>query len=189
MAVIALMSPGGSPGVTTAALALALTWPRDVVIAECDPAGGAVLAGMWRGQAAEGGAGLLRFALAAQRDSRAAGEMIRTGALPLEDGLATRFVLPAPPGPLTARQLTAAWPAVAAGFAAATADVIADLGRFDADPALAPVLAGAARVLVVCPAADPPGRSGQTPAGGSGRDPSRRPRYRVAAGRHRPVRA
>ena len=150
MAVIALMSPGGSPGVTTAALALALTWPRDVVIAECDPAGGAVLAGMWRGQAAEGGAGLLRFALAAQRDSRAAGEMIRTGALPLEDGLATRFVLPAPPGPLTARQLTPAWPAVAAGFAAATADVIADLGRFDADPALAPVLAGAARVLMVC---------------------------------------
>jgi hypothetical protein len=150
MAVIALISPGGSPGVTTTALALALAWPRDVVLAECDPAGGTVLAGLWRGQATDGGGGLLRFALAAQRDARAAGEMIRTGALPLEDGLATRFALPAQPGPLAARQLAAAWPAVAAGFAAATADVLADLGRFDADPGLAPVLAGAARVLMVC---------------------------------------
>lgn len=150
MAVIALISPGGSPGVSTTALALALSWPRDVVMAECDPAGGSVLAGMWRGQVAEGGGGLLRFALAAQRDSRAAGDLIRTEALPLEDGLATRFVLPAPPGPLAARQLAAAWPAIAAGFAAATADVIADVGRFDADPALAPLLSGAAQVLMVC---------------------------------------
>ena len=150
MAVIALLSPGGSPGVTTTALALALAWPRDVLVAECDPAGGAVLAGMWRGQVAGDGGGLLRFALAAQRDAQAAGEMIRTGALPLEDGVATRFVLPAPSGPLLARQLAAAWPAVAAGFAAATADVIVDAGRFDAGPVLAPVLAGAARVLLAC---------------------------------------
>ena len=41
----ALTSPGGSPGVTTAALALAFTWPGSVIVAECDPAGGAVLAG------------------------------------------------------------------------------------------------------------------------------------------------
>jgi hypothetical protein len=150
MAVIALISPGGSPGVTTLALALALSWPRDVVVAECDPAGGSVLAGMWRGQAAEGGGGLVRFALAAQRDAQAAGEMIRSHAVPLEDGLATRFVLPAPPGPLAARQLAAIWPAIAAAVTAATADVLIDLGRFDADPALAPVLAGAGRVLMVC---------------------------------------
>ena len=36
MAVIVLAGPGGSPGVTTTALALALTWPRGVVLAECD---------------------------------------------------------------------------------------------------------------------------------------------------------
>jgi hypothetical protein len=150
MTVLALISPGGSPGVTTAALGLALAWPRDVVVAECDPAGGSALAGMWRGQAAGNDGGLLRFALAAQRDAQAAGEAIRTHAMPLEDGLATRFVLPAPPGPLAARQLAAAWPAIATAFTAATADVIADLGRFDADPALAPVLAGAGSVLMVC---------------------------------------
>jgi hypothetical protein len=150
MTVIALISPGGSPGVTTTALALVLSWPRDVVVTECDPAGGSVLAGMWRGQATRGGGGLLRLALAAQRDAQTAGDLIRTYAEPLENGLATRFVLPAPPGPLAAHQLAAAWPAIAAGFAAATADVIADLGRFDTGPALAPVLAGAARVLMLC---------------------------------------
>lgn len=150
MAVLALISPGGSPGVTTTALALALAWPRDVVVAECDPAGGSVLAGMWRGQASENGGGLLRFALAAQRDAQAAGQIIRTHAVPLEDGLATRFMLPAPPGPLPARQLAAAWPAIATAVSAATTDVIADLGRFDADPALAPLLTGAGRVLMVC---------------------------------------
>jgi hypothetical protein len=150
MAVFALISPGGSPGVTTVALALALTWPRDVVVAECDPAGGSVLAGMWRGQHAGDAGGMLRFALAAQRDKQMAGEMIRTHAVALEDGLATRFALTAPSGPLPASQLAAAWPAIAAGFSAATADVIADLGRFDAGAALAPILAGAARVVMVC---------------------------------------
>ncbi len=149
MAVITLVSPGGSPGVTTAALALALTWPRDVIMAECDPAGGTVLAGIWRGQA-PGGAGLLRFALAAQRDVRAAAAGILLEALPLEETRSIRYVLPAPAGPLPARQLVAAWPAVAASFAAASADVIADAGRFDAAAELAPLLAGAARVLMVC---------------------------------------
>ena len=54
MSLIVLVSPGGSPGVTTTGLALALAWPRKVVLAECDPAGGAVLAGLWRGQPPEG---------------------------------------------------------------------------------------------------------------------------------------
>jgi hypothetical protein len=149
MAVIVLLSPGGSPGVTTLALALAMSWPREVILAECDPAGGTVLAGLWRGQAS-GGGGLVRFALAAQRDAHAAARSIRAEALPLQELPGGRFVLPAPPGPLPARQLATAWPALAASFAAAEADVIADAGRFDADPAVTPLLAGAARVLMVC---------------------------------------
>ena len=40
MAVFALLSAGGSPGVTTTALALSLSWPAQVIIAECDPSGG-----------------------------------------------------------------------------------------------------------------------------------------------------
>ena len=150
MAVVVLLSPGGSPGVTVTALALALTWPRDVIVAECDPAGGSVLAGLWRGHAEPGGAGMLRFALAAQRDPPNAAAVIRSEALPLEDTPAARFVLPAPAGPFAARQLAPAWPSLAAAFAAATADVIADAGRFDGESALAPLLGGAASVLMVC---------------------------------------
>ncbi|OIV35653.1 hypothetical protein BIV57_20480 [Mangrovactinospora gilvigrisea] len=40
MALIVLAADKGSPGVTTSALALASVWPRPVVTAECDPAGG-----------------------------------------------------------------------------------------------------------------------------------------------------
>ena len=40
MAVIALTSASGSPGVTTTALGLALLWPRPVLLVEADPTGG-----------------------------------------------------------------------------------------------------------------------------------------------------
>ena len=45
----ALLSPGGSPGVTTAAIALAFTWPGPVILAECDPSGSDVIPGMFGG--------------------------------------------------------------------------------------------------------------------------------------------
>lgn len=50
MAVVALTSASGSPGVTATAVALALAWPRPVVLVDADPTGGsAVLAGFLRG--------------------------------------------------------------------------------------------------------------------------------------------
>ncbi len=49
MSMYALVSSGGAAGVTTTALALALTWPQPVIVAECDPAGGAILAGLFAG--------------------------------------------------------------------------------------------------------------------------------------------
>jgi hypothetical protein len=53
MALIVLTSASGSPGVTTAALGLALTWHRPVLLVEADPTGGsALLAGYFRGQTA-----------------------------------------------------------------------------------------------------------------------------------------
>ena len=48
----ALVSAGGSPGVTTSALALTLSWPSQVILAECDPSGGDVLAGLFAGHLA-----------------------------------------------------------------------------------------------------------------------------------------
>ncbi len=50
MAVIALCSASGSPGVTTTSLGLALLWPRPVLLVEADPTGGSgILAGYFRG--------------------------------------------------------------------------------------------------------------------------------------------
>ena len=50
MAVIALASAKGSPGVSVSALALGLSWPGRVLIAECDPAGGDAMSGVLGGQ-------------------------------------------------------------------------------------------------------------------------------------------
>lgn len=50
MALIALMSANGSPGVTTSALGLALSWPRPVVLVDADPTGSrAIPAGYFKG--------------------------------------------------------------------------------------------------------------------------------------------
>lgn len=50
MAVVALTSASGSPGVTTTALGMALLWPRPVLLIEADPTGGSgLLAGYFRG--------------------------------------------------------------------------------------------------------------------------------------------
>lgn len=50
MAVIALASASGSPGVSTTALGLAMEWPRPVLVVEADPTGGSsILAGYLRG--------------------------------------------------------------------------------------------------------------------------------------------
>ena len=68
MAIIALVSAKGSPGVTTTALACALSWHRRLVLAECDPAGGSILAG-YLGGALDGprGIGELAVGRAARR--------------------------------------------------------------------------------------------------------------------------
>jgi cellulose biosynthesis protein BcsQ len=50
MAVIALASAAGSPGVTTTAVGLAFSWPRPVLLVEADPTGSSgFLAGFFRG--------------------------------------------------------------------------------------------------------------------------------------------
>ena len=50
MSLIVLSSASGSPGVTTTALGLALTWHRPCLLVEADPTGGsAVAAGYLRG--------------------------------------------------------------------------------------------------------------------------------------------
>lgn len=64
MTVVLLSSATGAPGVTTSALALALTWPRSVLLVDCDPdPSQAVLAG-WLGAAPAASRGLVELAQA-----------------------------------------------------------------------------------------------------------------------------
>lgn len=130
--VYALVSAGGSPGVTTVAIALALTWPSTVVLAECDPSGGDVLAGLLAGHfpAAQG---LMEHAIEVGRDGHAAARDLSSQLIPLDvDG--TRNVLPGLTDPRQSMGLASAWPTVAATLIAQSADVIADCGRLDAGP-------------------------------------------------------
>src|SRR5215472_508812 len=120
----ALVSGGGSPGVTTAAIALALAWPSRIIVAECDPSGGDVLAGLLTGHV-PARRGLVEHAIEAGRDGPAAARAIGTQLVPLDAG-GTRALLPGLSDPRQAAGLASAWPAVSATLSAQDADVIAD---------------------------------------------------------------
>ncbi len=126
----ALVSAGGSPGVTTAALALAFGWPGSVIVAECDPSGGSVLAGTLAGHL-PGGPGLMEHAIEAGRNPAAAAAGLASQLVSL-DAKRTRMLLPGLTDPRQAAGLSAAWPAVASSLSAQPCDVIADCGRLDA---------------------------------------------------------
>jgi hypothetical protein len=130
MTLYALCSPGGSPGVTTSALALTLAWAPPVLLAECDPAGGAILAGLFAGHLTAP-RGLLGAAFDAGLGATAlsAGP---GGQLAVLDASGSRTFLAGLSDPRQAPGLAPAWPAVARVLAAQHADVIADCGRLDA---------------------------------------------------------
>src|SRR5215475_15958417 len=88
----ALMSASGSPGVTTTAIALALTWPAAAIVAECDPSGGDVLAGVLAGHV-PARQGLIEHAIEAGRGRWAADVDLAAQLVPLDAGQ-TKKVLP-----------------------------------------------------------------------------------------------
>jgi len=130
MSVYALVSPGGSPGVTTTALALALTWSGPVIVAECDPGCGDILAGLYAGHL-PASRGLLGVAFEAGRGAAAVAAELGAQLAPLDES-GQRTFLAGINDPRQAPGLAAAWPSIAAAFASQTADVIADCGRLDA---------------------------------------------------------
>lgn len=129
MTLCALISPGGSPGVTTTALALALTWPSSVILAECDPAGGALLPGLFAGHLSAAG-GLLGLAFAAGPDAGIASRELPDHLATLDE-TGERLFLPGLTDPRQVVGLAPAWPAIAAALAGADRDVLADCGRLD----------------------------------------------------------
>jgi hypothetical protein len=126
MAVIALASASGSPGVTTTALGMALLWPRPVLLVEADPTGGSgILAGYFRG-AQQYTAGIIELALS----SSTVGEALSDVAQPIE-GTHVSFVA----GTRSHSQAGAVrdlWAPLAESLAeleSAGQDVIIDVGR------------------------------------------------------------
>lgn len=146
MTMYALTSAGGAPGVTTAALALALTWPSRAIVAETDPGGPAVLAGLFAGHV-DATRNIGNVAYEAGTIDSAAAE-IASQLIDL-DGTGTRLLLPGVADPRQAAAISPAWPVLAGALARTPGTVFADCGRFDGTPAQAAVLAGAARVLLV----------------------------------------
>jgi hypothetical protein len=143
----ALVSAGGSPGVTTAAIALALAWPSRVIVAECDPSGGDALAGLLTGSVCAGH-GLMEHAIEAGRDGLAATRALDAQSIPL-DADRTRTLLPGLTDPRQAAGLASAWPAVTATLTAQDADVIADCGRLDAGSGQPLAVLSAARIIAI----------------------------------------
>ncbi|HEX6760220.1 MAG TPA: hypothetical protein VF086_17710 [Propionibacteriaceae bacterium] len=132
MAILLLTSTGGSPGATTLAVGLALTWPRPILLADCDPgAHQAILAGYLAGRSA-GGKGLLRVA-EAHHDRRPLREVVLDQALPLsaeEDN--RRLFLPGFTKPGSAMHFGGVWEDLAEAFdrlGEVDLDVIIDCGR------------------------------------------------------------
>lgn len=143
----ALVSAGGAPGVTTAALALALTWPSAAILAECDPSGGDVLAGVLSGHV-PAGRGLMEHAIEAGRDAGAATASLVRQLVPLDDNRRA-LVLPGLTDPRQATGLVPSWPAVAATLTAQHVDVIADCGRCDAGACQPLAILAAARTVAI----------------------------------------
>jgi hypothetical protein len=147
MALIAIAADKGAPGVTTAAVALAAVWPRPVLLAECDPAGGDLI---YRLPAASGSRldprrGLLSLAISARRGGHPG--QVWEHAQKLRGGLDVLV------GVANAEQgagLDLMWDQVGAALAALPeADVIADCGRLGADGRAYDLLARADAVILV----------------------------------------
>ncbi|PIE99655.1 MAG: hypothetical protein CR979_02650 [Propionibacterium sp.] len=132
MAVIICASATGSPGVTTTALGLALRWPQDVLLADCDrdPAQ-VVQAGYLRGVDMHN-RGLLAVSYA-HRENRPLINEVWNQAVPLtQNDEQQRRYLPGFTHPGSAELFIGVWADLGRAFAelaASGVDVIIDIGR------------------------------------------------------------
>lgn len=152
MAILILTSASGSPGVTTLAVGLALTWPRSVILADCDPgAHQSVLAGFLAGRSAAG-KGLLRVA-EAHRDRRPLLEVVLDQCEPLaEDQGHRRLFLPGFTKSGSASHFGGVWAELAETFdrlSDADYDVVVDAGRLGPLGLPVPLVDHAARTCLV----------------------------------------
>lgn len=147
--IVAVCSSKGSPGVTTAALALALAWPGPRLVLEADPSGGD-LAFRGRdphtGRLIRDGRGLL--SLAADARTGVPSEALSRYATSTSWGV---DVVCGPPSVASYAPMRSLWPGVADAAAAWRGTAIADLGRlYPGSPAF-PLAQQATAVLVLTP--------------------------------------
>ncbi|MDT0166784.1 hypothetical protein Q9R32_14615 [Actinotalea sp. AC32] len=144
---IALAGAKGAPGVTTTARVLAAVWPRPVVLADCDLAGGdlALLGRTPDGGVLDPDTGLLSLAAEARRGVPVAD--LDDHLQQVEGGL---DVLCGVAGPEQVTGIGPVMPAVATALARQPGrDVVVDCGRVAPGSAVVPVLAAADVVLFV----------------------------------------
>jgi hypothetical protein len=154
VALIALAADKGAPGVTTAAVALGAVWPRPVLVAECDQAGGDLVyrlpAAAPDGGDGDGGMlnpsrGLLSLAATARRGLRP--DQIAEHCQRLVGGL---DVLVGLTNAEQAQAMTWLWGPLGRAFAGlAPVDVIADCGRLGAGGPLLDLLREADLVVLL----------------------------------------
>ncbi|MFK0113139.1 hypothetical protein [Streptomyces sp. NPDC091217] len=140
MAVIALAGCSGAPGVTTSALALLLSWPleaeRRMILAECDPDGGAVLHGLLQGTLGDR-YGLRNLSVAARKNEFGEAFWRQLIDLSGDDGKKEsphdRLLLPGITDPAQSASLGQVWKMLARMFRGIEAehghDILIDLGR------------------------------------------------------------
>ncbi|WP_235201577.1 hypothetical protein [Microbacterium sp. CH12i] len=168
MVVIALTSFAGAPGVTTAATALAVHWPRPVLLVEADTnAVSSLMTGFFRSNLRTTDGGIEKLAFAFSRDSLEAEDLLDSDyglSIPVHD------LPPIPTMPIPAipdghkmwvipgfvnlgvvdgvRSLWAKLPRLLGALADGGIDVIVDLGHLDIDDDRLPLVDTADRVVV-----------------------------------------
>ena len=142
-----------APGVTTATWALALSWPRPVLVADCDPAGGDLAAGLLPGRVSLD-RGLLSWSTSARRGTPAlaAAAMLSAHAVELPEQPSV-WLLPGFANMTQGYSFTEdVWERLALALERSTAamgrDALVDTGRLVGERTNWPVLRAADHVLV-----------------------------------------
>jgi len=127
MTVVVGCSAKGSPGVTTSFVALALTWPTDVVLVGADPAGDDFRAGILQASA-PAQSGVLELALSMRRG----GAALSSHVVALAAGERSVWVLPGVSDPSQSEAMASHWGDVLTAVSCCERDVLVDAGRLPA---------------------------------------------------------
>lgn len=144
--ILTICSDKGSPGVSTAAIALSVMWPGERVLLEADPSGGDLSMRLRTPQGEN--LPLDRSVTSVAADAR---EGLPAGAL-ARYAQQTSLGFPVLLGPMSAEgfePMARLWPQVAAAAHAWPGTVVADLGRLQLRHASSPVAAASSAVLLL----------------------------------------